>query len=264
MISPVQLTVVQSSESRDRWLEIDKCCQVLRDSRQTNWGDESRVGQAGRQLQQSQVIVVVRGIIAGVHNSNGSGQLDEGRGQGIWSSTNDEGAVSLDAVGSSDNPIPGDQRATASNRGCSDGTTHPHMPRELASGCSCTANNTTLNGGILLGKDRRRKVLRRGTEGIAPLVTAATRDSLSRLLLLPFPVFLSAGEGVPKERWKKHSINHWISLTLKSAQVSASREQSTIKICFIFTFVEQEHTCCLVKDHRRVMVGRELAEGVLY
>lgn len=49
---------------------------------------------------------------------------------------------------------------------------------------------------------------------------------------------------------RKHCINHCRSLTLRvAAHVSARREQSTIKICFIFTL--QEHTCCLFTLNER-------------
>lgn len=157
-----QLTVVQPAESGDSGLEVDECGRVLGYGRNTHWGDEGGVGQAGRQLQQGQVIVVVGGIVSGVDHSDGGGQLDEGRGQRVGSGTDSEGSVALDAVGSGQHPVTGDQRTSASNRGCSHGTAHPHMPRELASGRGCASNNAALEGsGIVLWDNGRAEVLLR-------------------------------------------------------------------------------------------------------
>lgn len=82
-------------------------------------------------------------------------------------------------------------------------------------------------------------------------------SSVTLLLRLPhflFPALITlAVICVPKQKPpppRKHCINHCRSLTLRvAAHVSARREQSTIKICFIFTL--QEHTCCLFTLNER-------------
>lgn len=127
--------VAQSSESGDCGLETNESGGSLGIGGQSHRGNVRGCGQTGGQLQQGYIIVVVGWVVRRIHDPVVGCQLDEWGVEIVGSGTDQEGGVALDAVGSSENPVCGDQSSSAGNGGSSDCAADPHMPRQL-SNCS--------------------------------------------------------------------------------------------------------------------------------
>lgn len=140
------LTIVQTSESGDGGQEVEEGGARLGHGGQTDGRDGGGVAQAGGQLQQSHIVIVVGGIESGIDDGIEGGQLDLRGGQAVGADADGKVVVSLDAVGGSQDPIGGNQGTTASDGGSADRTTHPHMPRPLTSGGSRTSQDASIHG----------------------------------------------------------------------------------------------------------------------